>query len=213
MSIKIMIVDDHRIFIDGIRSILQTVEGIEVVGESETSDQALRCAESLKPDVILMDIQMPGTDGIETTRLINARFPNIKVVALSMMDETSSIKRMLEAGASGYILKTISKAELIQVIRKVANGEKYFSQEVTEQLINNFTKRPVSIQDPVEALTNREKEILALIAHGLTDKEIAEKIFLSPLTVITHRKNMLSKLGLKNKVELTRFAFKHQIGI
>lgn len=212
MAIRIVIVDDHKIFIDGIRSLLTGVADMEVVGEAVNGKEAIRLAEQLTPDVVLMDIQMPEQDGIETTSLIVRSFPQIKILALSMMDESHSIRKMLEAGASGYVLKTINKEELVEVIRKVSSGQKHFSQEVTEQLINNFTRQQVRIEDPINLLTNREKEILAFIAQGLTDKEIAGEVFLSPYTVITHRKNILSKLGLKNKVELTRFALKHRIG-
>ncbi|MBC7864232.1 MAG: response regulator transcription factor, partial [Bacteroidia bacterium] len=147
----------------------------------------------------------------DATKEIHKNFPEIKIIALTMMNESIYIKKMLEAGASGYILKTVDKEELIRVINKVAAGEKYFSAEVTAQLMNNFSDRSSSQNNPVDILTKREKEILILIAQGLTDKEIAEKVFLSPQTIITHRKNILSKLSLKNKVELTRFAFDNKL--
>jgi DNA-binding NarL/FixJ family response regulator len=209
MTIKILIADDHPIFIDGMRTLLNEVPGFEVLGGALNGQELIGMAAELQPDVILTDIQMPVKNGIEAAAEIHKRFPEIKIIALTMMNESIHIRRMLEAGASGYVLKTIEKEELIRVIRKVMSGEKQFSEEVTSQLINNFSGTPAA--NSPDLLTKREKEILALIAKGLTDKEIAEKVFLSPLTIITHRKNILSKLGLKNKVELTRFAIEHNI--
>jgi DNA-binding NarL/FixJ family response regulator len=206
MSIRILIADDHRVFIDGMKAMLKEISGFEVIADAENGIQMVEQACKHKPDVILTDIQMPDKDGIEATKEIHKLLPEIKIVALTMLNESMFIKKMLEAGASGYVLKTIDKEELILVIRKVAAGEKHFSAEVTAQLMNNFSQK-----SQLDVLTKREKEILGLIAQGLTDKEIAEKVFLSPLTAITHRKNILSKLGLKNKVELTRFALDNKL--
>jgi DNA-binding NarL/FixJ family response regulator len=206
MGIRILIADDHTVFIDGMKAMLREIPGLEVIADAENGDQLIEQAGVHRPDIILTDIQMPGKDGIEATKEIHKQFPGIKIIALTMLNESMFIKKMLEAGASGYVLKTIDKEELIKVIRKVASGEKHFSAEVTAQLINNFSQK-----SPLDILTKREREILGLIAQGLTDKEIAEKVFLSPLTATTHRKNILSKLGLKNKVELTRFAIENKI--
>lgn len=209
MDIKILIADDHRVFIDGMTALLQSVNGIKVIGDAENGELLVEKAGSLKPDVILMDVQMPVKDGIQATKEIHQHFPDIKIIALTMHNESGVIKKMLEVGAAGYVLKTIDKAELIEVIKKVASGQKHFSAEVTSRLMNDFSVKQAP--SPLDTLTKREKEILSLIAQGLTDKEIAEKVFLSPLTIITHRKNILSKLGLKNKVEITRFAFDHKL--
>ncbi len=206
MSIRILIADDHRVFIDGMRAMLKEINGLEVIADAENGNQLIEQAALHKPDIILTDIQMPHKDGIEATKEIHKLYPEIKIIALTMLNESMFIKKMLEAGASGYVLKTIDKEELINVVRKVAGGEKHFSAEVTAQLMNNFSQK-----GPLDVLTKREKEILSLIAQGLTDKEIAEKVFLSPLTATTHRKNILSKLGLKNKVELTRFALENKL--
>lgn len=207
-TIRILIADDHRVFIDGLRALLKETPGIEVVGDALNGEELIQQAERHQPDIVLTDIQMPVKDGIEAAREIHKKFPAIRIIALTMLNESFFIKKMLEAGASAYMLKTADKEELVQVITKVAAGEKHFSPEVTAQLMNNFSGKPAP-SSPAEVLTRREKEILALIAQGLTDKEIAEKVFLSALTIITHRKNILSKLGLKNKVELTRFAMEN----
>ena len=207
-KISIIIADDHRVFIDGIKALLRDFPDIDVIGEAGNGQELYELAKERRPELVLTDIQMPVKDGIGATREIHKDFPEIKVIALSMMNESIYIKKMLEAGASGYILKTVNKEELVETIRKVATGGKYFSPEVTAQLMNNFTGKS-SQNNPADILTRREKEILSLIAKGFTDKEIAEQVFLSPLTITTHRKNILSKLGLKNKVELTRFAMEN----
>jgi DNA-binding NarL/FixJ family response regulator len=208
--IRIIIADDHQVFIDGIKAILKEFDDIEVVAQALDGDQLIKQVAIHKPDVVLTDIQMPVIDGIEATKEIVKKFPAVKIIALTMLNESSSIKRMLTAGVSGYILKTVDKEELVSVIRKVAAGEKHFGREVTEQVMNNFSGKS-TVGNQADVLTKREKEILILIAQGLTDKEIAEKVFLSPLTTITHRKNILSKLGLKNKVELTRYAIENNL--
>ncbi len=210
MKTRILIADDHRVFIDGMKALLKDVPGMEVVGDAENGEELLRQVELHRPDLVLTDVQMPVKDGIEAAREIHKRFPAIRIIALTMLNESLYIKKMLEAGVSGYVIKTVDKDELIRVIRKVAGGEKHFGEEVTAQLLNNFTGAG-SAESPAGVLTKREKEILVLIAQGLTDKEIAEKVFLSSLTIITHRKNILSKLGLKNKVELARFAIENNL--
>ncbi len=209
MSIRILIADDHIVFIEGIKALLKDVEGLEVVAQAENGRQIIEQVAIHLPDVVLSDIQMPVLDGIEATKEITKRFPTVKVIALTMLMESMFIKKMLDAGAYGYLIKTIDKAELVLAIKKVAGGEKYFSSGVSAQLMNNFSSKNQS--GALDALTKREKEILTLISKGLTDKEIAEQIFLSPLTITTHRKNILSKLGLKNKVELTRFAMENNL--
>jgi DNA-binding NarL/FixJ family response regulator len=209
-EIRIIIADDHRVFIDGMIALLREFPEMNVIAGAANGEQLIELASIHKPDLILTDIQMPVKDGIEATKEIHKLFPEIHIIALSMVNESIYIKKMLEAGASGYILKTVNKDELVSTIRKVATGEKYFSQEVTAQLMNNFSDKN-SKASPADVLTKREKEILGLIAQGLTDKEIAGKVFLSPLTITTHRKNILGKLGLKNKVELARFAMENKL--
>jgi DNA-binding NarL/FixJ family response regulator len=206
MKIRIVIADDHRVMLDGIRALLRDVPGLEIVGDALNGDELLAQVRLHRPDVVLTDIQMPVKDGMEAAKEIHAAFPGIHIIALTMLNESMFIRRMLEAGVAGYVTKNVDKDELVRVIHKVAAGEKHFSEEVTAQLMNNFSSPATS---PVDLLTRREKEILGLIAQGLTDKEIAEKVFLSALTVISHRKNILSKLGLKNKVEITRFAIEN----
>jgi DNA-binding NarL/FixJ family response regulator len=206
MKIRIVIADDHRVMLDGIRALLRDVTGLEIVGDALNGEELMTQVRLHKPDVVLTDIQMPVKDGIQAAKEIHAEFPEVKILALTMLTESMFIKRMLEAGVAGYVTKNVDKDELVRVIHKVAKGEKHFSDEVTSKLMNSFSTPSSS---PADLLTRREKEILKLIAQGLTDKEIAEKVFLSSLTVISHRKNILSKLGLKNKAEITRFAMEN----
>lgn len=210
-SIRVMIVDDHQIFIDGMKALLMQAEGLELAGGATSADECVKQAVVLKPDVVLMDIQMPGKDGITATRDLLKQLPKVKVLALTSANESFYIKKMLEAGASGYVVKNIDRDALIAVIKKVYAGEKYLDPSVSLELLNNFGSRSAAPVSPVNKLTTREKEILVLIARGLTDKEIAAQVFLSAETVITHRKNILSKLGLKNKVELARFAMENKL--
>jgi DNA-binding NarL/FixJ family response regulator len=206
MKIRIVIADDHRVMLDGIRALLRDVADLEIVGDALNGEELIAQVRAHQPNVVLTDIQMPVKDGIEASAEIHAAFPGVKIIALTMLNESMFIKRMLEAGVSGYVTKNVDKDELVRVIHKVAGGEKHFSEEVTAQLMNNFSEKKAN---PIDILTKREREILSWIAKGLTDKEIAEKVFLSSLTVISHRKNILSKLGLKNKVEITRFALEN----
>ena len=206
-KIKLIIADDHPVFTDGIVAALKDFDDIDVVAVAHTGNNLITMAKQHHHDLILTDIQMPDKDGIEATKEILKIHPQSKIIAFTMLNESIHIKKMLEAGVCGYILKNIDKNDLVNVIRKVDSGDKHFDSEVMQQLVNTYN----NTQNPQEVLTKREREILILIAQGFTDKEIAEKVFLSPLTIITHRKNILSKLGLKNKVELTRFALENNI--
>ena len=208
MHIRIIIADDHRVFIEGMKAMLKEFSEIEVIGEALNGKELVEIAKQLKPDLILTDVQMPVMDGIDAAKELQKCMPDVKILVLTMLNESFHIRKMMEAGISGYVLKTTNKEDLIAAIKKIAAGEKHFDAEVTNRLMNDFSAPSTSTSD---SLTKREKEILKFIANGLTDKEIAEKIFLSPLTVATHRKNILSKLGLKNKVELTRFALKNNL--
>ncbi|MBI3133845.1 MAG: response regulator transcription factor [Bacteroidetes bacterium] len=209
--IRILLVDDHRIFLDGLKALFREVADFQIIGEAENGVRAIELCALLNPDVVVVDVQMPEKNGIEVTKEIVKQNAGIRVIGLTMLNESLYIKRMLEAGAHGYIIKTADKEELIEAIYAVMRGEKFLGKGVADTLVNNFNDKSGSLTSPLESLTRREKEILVLIAQGLTDKQIAEMVFLSPLTVISHRKNILSKLGLKNKVELTRFAFDNKL--
>jgi DNA-binding NarL/FixJ family response regulator len=210
VPIRIVIADDHQVFIDGLKAILKEFDGLEVVGHANNGEQLLQQVSFHKPHVVLTDIQMPIMNGVEAAIEIRDKFPEVRVIALTMLNESLYIKKMLSAGVYAYVLKTVDKEELASTIKKVAKGEKYFKPEITSLLVDSFSDKTLS-NNPAEILTKREKEIVVMISQGLTDKEIADKIHLSPLTIITHRKNILHKLGLKNKVELTRYAFSNNL--
>jgi two-component system, NarL family, nitrate/nitrite response regulator NarL len=206
--IKVLIADDHQMFVEGIKALLKSVKEIQVIAEANNGNQILEQLSQLNIDVLLTDVQMPEMNGIEVTQAIAEKFPKVKVIALTMFNESGYVSRMLRAGASGYILKNADKKELINAIQQVAKGENYYSPEITLRLIDKMKgkkQKSISVVH-LDELSEREKEILKLIAQEYTNIEIAKKIFLSPLTVNTHRKNLIRKLGIKNTAGLVRYA-------
>jgi DNA-binding NarL/FixJ family response regulator len=208
--IEILIADDHKVFRDGIISILEDVEDITVIGEANDGREVLERLEEVQPDVILMDITMGNTNGIEATELVKNKYPHIKVLVLSMHEEIGYIVKMLEVGASGYLLKDAGQEEMIRAIRTVAEGNTYYSQKVSSAIIQRLTNpESAKKEKPGVPLTKREIEILQLISEEYSNPEIAEKLFISIRTVDTHRRNLLEKLGAKNTAGLVRYALKH----
>ena len=210
--IKVLIADDHRVLIDGIRSILSDQPDIEVVAEALTGPAVLEQLTRHEVDVVLLDINLPGKDGIETCKIITGQYPGLQVLALTMFNEGSFIHGMLKSGAKGYLLKNSGRDEVIAAIRAVHSGEKYFSREVSNTLIESMmpgNERKSSGFIP--KLTRREKEILKLILEEHTTAEIAKKLFLGLSTVETHRKNLLSKVGARNTAGLVRVALEHKL--
>lgn len=206
--INILIADDHRMVIDGIKALLAGVEDIRVIGHALTGREVMDFAKSNAGnlDLIVLDINMPDGDGIEVTKYIRKNFPNIKVLILSMYNKPVFIKNLVETGVSGYILKNTGKEELIEAITKIHSGRDYFSPEVTKTFMDSL-RNPVS--NPAMDLTKRELEILKLLAKAHTTAEIAEQLFLSTYTIDTHRKNLLSKLNLKNTPALVKYAIEN----
>ena len=209
-KIRVLIVDDHKIVRVGLRGILQLEPDIEVVGEAEDGNQVLDVLKDNIADVILMDIGMGRTNGIIATQKTKASFPDIKVIALTMHEEQDNIIRMLEAGASGYLLKNVGREELLAAIHAVVNGDSYFSNSVSATLlkaITNFKERsrtkPTNNNTP---LSDREIEVLQLIANEFSNGEIADKLFISIRTVDTHRRNIMEKLQVKNTAGLVKYA-------
>ncbi|MEP7256456.1 MAG: response regulator transcription factor [Ferruginibacter sp.] len=205
--IRVFIVDDHPVVIEGIHSLLQNEKDIAWMGEAMNAQSCLGFFVNNTTDVVLMDISMPGMDGVELCRVMKEKYPGIMILGLSTFNQGLYIKKMVENGASGYILKNSSKEELIKAIHAVHEGYIYFSGEVGMAL-QEYQK--ISKAE-LPALTSREKEILELIAEGFTNPQIAEKIFLSPFTVDSHRKNILAKLGVKNTASLIRLAVEKKL--
>lgn len=211
MKIKIVIADDHDLFKEGIKLLLRNEKDLEVVGDASNGQELVNLLKSVSVDVILMDINMPVMNGIEATKKVLAMYPNTKILALTMFDEGAYISEMMKAGAHGYLLKNTGREELLSAIQKVCNGEKYLSSAVTVKLIDSVLKNDKLPEAPKKDvrkahITKRELLIIKLIAQELTNQEIADKLENSPMTIITHRKNLLRKLGVKNTAGLIKYA-------
>lgn len=207
--IKIFIVDDHQIVIDGLRSLLTGVEGLEIVGFTTTSTQALSEMQKVKPDILLTDVMMPGMTGQQLSKQVRANMPGIKILALSMSGQGDIVDEMInDADINGYVLKNIGKEELQKAIRKIAGGGIYFSEEVLGEL----EKQSKIKKESEEAqLTQREIEIVRLIEKELGNKEIAEQLFISERTVETHRKNIFRKTQTNSVIGLVKYAYEHKL--
>ncbi len=210
--IRIIIVDDHPIFIDGLSNLLKNEPDITVVGAAHNGRELIEILKTIEVDIVLLDINMPIMDGIEAAKIIHSNFPNLKVIMLTMYDEPGFIKECLDSGAKGYVLKNIDKDDLIKAIESVSSGKAYFDPNIHEKMLLTFQNKDKQDklspnQALVEQLTQREKEVLQLIAVGLTSIEIGEKLFISKNTVETHRKNLLIKLNAKNTPTLLKIAY------
>ena len=203
MAIKVFIADDHYMVVEGIRSLLQHEQNIEWMGHATNAASCLAFLHLHQPDVILMDISMPDTSGIDLCKEVKRKYPNINVIGLSTFNQHSFIQKMMDNGASGYVLKNATREEIIEAIEAVMSGEKYLSLEAASTMRENK-----NAQIPV--ITRREKEVLLLIAEGMTNNEIAEKLFISSTTVDTHRKNLLAKFDSHNTASLIRRAAQMQ---
>jgi DNA-binding NarL/FixJ family response regulator len=200
--IRVLIADDHPHFRDGLRALLVSAPDLEVVGEAGDGEQAISLAVKLQPDVILMDLNMPGVGGIEATRRILRTSPHIAILVISMFEDDDSVFTALQAGARGYLLKGALKAEILRSIRAVASGEAIFGPSIAKRLIQYFAApRPSAPPDAFPELTDREHEILALIARHDTNPEIAKRLYLSPKTVRNHVSNIFTKLQVSDRAQ------------
>jgi DNA-binding NarL/FixJ family response regulator len=208
MKNRILIAEDHNLLRQGLRSLISTLPDFEVIGECKDGKEAVRLALTLSPVVILMDLSMPGLNGIEATAQIKRRLPEIKVVALTSYKTDEYVREALRAGADGYILKDASYDELVMALRSVVGGKKFLSPDVSGHLVDNYLNgnRPETKTAPWDKLTARERSILKLIAEGRTNRATAEFLNVSPKTVEKHRANLMRKLGLRNVSELTLVA-------
>lgn len=207
MSAKsIFIVDDHQMVIDGLKLIISTIPGFEVIGESTSAPRALDRFAELMPDILLTDVSMPEMSGIEFTRLVKKKYPQVKVLALSMFSESQVVAEMIDAGVSGYILKNTGKQELVEALGKVASGQNYFGPDITLQLMKSFKRNQEESR-----LTDREIEIIRMIEQDFGNKKIADLLFISERTVETHRKNILRKTNTQTVVGLLKYAYERKI--
>lgn len=201
-NLRIMIVDDHPLFRKGMRTLLESVSDLEVVGEAATGKEAVDMAASLQPDVILMDLQMPDGTGLAATRQITATSPHIQILVVTLFEDDDSVFAALQAGARGYILKDAQEGEMLRAIRAVGNGEAIFSSAIATRLMNYFATSRASIPREVfPDLTEREREILSLIARGETNNQIAERLTISMKTVRNHVANIYSKLQVADRAQ------------
>lgn len=204
--IRVLLVDDHKLVIDGIKLMLSDQTDIEVVAEANNGKEALERLAETNIDIAIMDVNMPEMDGLEALKHIRTKYPKTLVLMLTMLDETSLIQQLLKLGAMGYLLKNAGKEELLQAIRTIQEGQTFYSKEVTETIIDSFRGVQTSKKtgESIPKISRREKQILELIVNEYTTKEIAEKLFISFGTVETHRKNLISKLEVRNTAGLVR---------
>jgi len=212
-KIRVLVVDDHTIVRDGISALLALAGDIEVVGEATNGSEALKMVSELHPDVVLMDIAMPIMGGLEATRRISKEFPKTKVLVITQHDDKEYVFPVLESGASGLISKAGASSELASGIRSVYRGDSFLSPSVARLLVENFqnTAGERSKQDPYKSLTGREREILKLLAEGYSNQEIAEMLVITPKTVEGHKTNLMSKLGIHNRIDLVKYALRKGI--
>jgi two-component system response regulator NreC len=212
MAISILIADDHGLIRTGLRALLQEVAELSVVGEAENGYTALRRVDELKPDIVLMDISLPGLSGIEVTRQVRDISPATRVLMLTVHEDEGMLRESIRAGAHGYILKRADDAELIQAIRIVAQGHMYIYPSLTSALVKDLSPHVNSEQAGIETLTPREKDVLLLLARGYTNRQIAEEMNLSQRTIEGHRAGLVNKLGISSRVELMNYVEKHGLG-
>ena len=206
-KIRILVVDDHAIMRDGIRALLGLHDDLEIVGEASEGKEAIEKAQELSPDVIVMDIAMPGMDGLEATRRLRKKSPNIKVLVLTQHDNREYVLSTVKAGATGYVPKRAVGSELITAIRAVYRGESFLYPSAAAALIEDYRQQVDSVE-PYDQLTPREREILKLIAEGHTSRDIAGALFISLKTVLGHRTKIMEKLDLHNRTELIKYAMR-----
>jgi two-component system, NarL family, response regulator NreC len=212
-KIKVLVADDHTIVRHGIYALLGLMSDIELVGEAVNGREALEKVKKLMPDIVIMDIAMPVMDGLEATRRICKEFPRTKVIALTQYDDREFVFPVIEAGARGFISKTAASSELASAIRSVYRGDSYLSPSVARVFVEGYQQGIdlVKDRDPYKQLTNREREILKLLAEGHTTQEIATMLVLSPKTVDRHKTNLMAKLAIHSRADLIKYALRKGI--
>jgi DNA-binding NarL/FixJ family response regulator len=206
---KILIVDDHRLFREGLKLMLQDIDKYEVIGEAANGKQFLQYIQHIKPDLVLMDINMPEINGIEASRKALERYPDLDILILSMLGEEDYYNELVEIGVKGFLLKNSDPDELIKGIERILEGATYFSQDLLLHILEGKSRRDQILKDI--SFTSREKDVLILMCEGMTNIEIADKLFLSHRTVDRHKSNLFAKTGCTNSVALVMFAIKNKI--
>lgn len=206
MSIRILIADDHGVLRAGLRSLLNAEPDFTVVGEAGESWQAVQLAQELRPDILLLDLSMPGDGGIEVTRQVKQACPDTRILILTVHEDESLLQEAIRAGAAGYIIKRAAEPELINAVHAIWRGDLYIHPAMTRALLKGMQPAAPAAEEPAESLTPREKEVLRHIAQGYTNQQIADLLQISIRTVEGHRANLTGKLGQKTRVELVRYA-------
>jgi len=208
-TITIVLVEDHQVVREGLRRLLESEAGFQVLGDTDNGLDGVALVQSTKPDVLVADLMMPGLNGIEVTKEVKRHSPRTKVLMLSMMTEEQYVAEALQAGASGYVPKDASGAELVRAVREVAAGHRYLSPPLSDFAISAYADRTVSnLEDPYEKLTERERQVFLLAAEGSTSKDIAARLGIRPRTAESHRANVMRKLGFHNQTDLVHYAMK-----
>jgi len=210
-DVRVLVVDDQQLIRDGIASVLDVQAGVTVVGAAKNGQDAIELAATLTPDIILMDIHMPVMDGIAATEILRQQLPDCQVVMLTTFDDEAYIIRSLQAGACGYLLKDIPVGDLAQAVKLAHAGVYQLAPEIAGKLVNKVESHPKKSENPEHELTKREMEVLSLIATGATNREIAEQLFVSEGTVKNHVSNILSRLGLRDRIQAAIFAIEHNL--
>ncbi|MFO0591789.1 MAG: response regulator transcription factor [Polyangiaceae bacterium] len=206
---NVLLVDDHPMLREGIRALFRQHEDVTIVGDARSGEEAVAEARRLRPDIIVMDISMPGLTGVEATRIILQELPGTKIVALTMNRDKHHVQAMFEAGASGYVVKTSASGELLSAIRAIARGETFVSPAAAGALVDGMRRRKTDQPaDLTDKLTAREREVLRLLAQGFTSKEIAGRLGVAPSTIDSHRKQIMLKLSARSVAQLTRLAIR-----
>lgn len=209
MAIRVLLVDDHTIFREGIRALLSGYDDIEVVGEASDGREGINQVEQLRPDVVLLDIAMPGLGGLEATLEIRKLRPESRVLILTQYDNREYVIPILRAGATGYVLKQAAATDLVAAIRAVHAGDSFLYPTVARTVLDSYLTQDRPPADPYESLSDRERQVLRLAAEGRTNREIAQLLVLSIKTVMGHRANLMEKLGIHNRTELVKYAIRH----
>jgi DNA-binding NarL/FixJ family response regulator len=212
-KIKIFIVDDHEIFRNGLKIVLDKLKYVEIAGEATDGNEFINMLDETKTDIVLidmMDIEMPGLNGIETTKKSLQKYPDLKIIALTMFGDDESVQSMLDAGAKGFLMKNLNKETLVKAIQTVYNGGNYYSEELFDFFTRQIAKEKKKPGDTLK-LTRREKEILQLLCEGLSNKKIADALFISERTVLGHKTNLLTKTDMKNSLSLMSYAIKNKL--
>jgi len=211
MTISILLADDHQMIRQGLKLVLEAQPDLKIAGLAADGLEAVALAERLKPDLVIVDIQMPGLSGMDVIRQIKQRLPGCRMIVLSMYDEEEFVLGAMRQGAGGYVLKESSADDLVNAVRAVMRGERYLSPRLAERAIQMYLMQTTPAENHYSTLTNREREVLHLSAEGLTQAEIGRRLCISPRTVEVHRANLMRKLGLRSQADLIQYA--HQVKI